>query len=1034
MRRTKIVIFPLFESEQVFGPPDEPVHVTSCADCFLSASASGLISLYSPGGPTQGHARLLSSFASLSHTIWSMEYAPPSDAILTLESKSSSPESSTPTRVARLYLKWRHSSIHNPSSEPDPNPNPTHGAAFSFPPHGNESPIALAACPSNPIVAIASSSLISLWDISLPHHPEWEPTCIALIETPNNLVTLDLFHSHLVFATPDSAFVYRFQFNHNPSSSPDAHPTPTHYTLAELIESENSSSSLIHTPSSNVFTFDARGNCIPKPGISIIGSPSSLPSPPHHASRQNSVSWEIGESEPSHTLRVQTENGYTVALWTKLASISHATGFDIHSVQIVPEYTARPSPGLSSKPVRVLVSGTRVGFLLGLLPDGTGNVLAEYAFTSPSMSAFATDVFLHVATSNGMETWTLRGDDAGMGASYPPPIVAGMQSFLGVRAFARAGDSIITVCAEGGGSVSATGARIPAEAWNLYILHPASLPKIVNDMAARTMTHAEPNPDMYFLLLLESYVLVQTSLAASKSVSWSSLGDALAAIEVDPDADLASAITTRMQVSTLSALLAKASGLLAAFQLAQGNAPSALHFLSQSDLSLSQGLDLIEAHLGHAPPETIPYYLDVLLFTPSLVQRVDADALLGDRILDVYIEHDPASLGSVVLHSCLHEYLPSRVIDALEGLDTRSDPHWLALSLLRLDTGDSEGAADALRAISPDFLSPYLIEHPRFFAELPQTDKDQTWIRLLRDVAPSLVLDTAVHLVTSSPNPLSSPNLARLESLLSLVGQPDDIQVLESLLCSPHLLHSSTATTRLSNLATRLAHRYIDIIPTAAAVHDDDGDGGGSGDDAKCLFGAIPDWMVEASRVDGDDERPSSLCHNTPTASLASLLTSPSHLLDTEAFAALLDALTSLDADATTAGLLVLRVFCAFKSHRVERALQDMSVLGSMCASAPVTMGSALFESEGVEMWLDLLTALQQHHHQTHGDADGGGNDVGPPAQAVYAYLAKHLDPPAFLALLPPTASLSTFFPLISHSITHHHSSLLSQGMFSPPP
>ncbi|KNC49050.1 uncharacterized protein AMSG_05010 [Thecamonas trahens ATCC 50062] len=973
---------------------------------------------------------------------------------------------------------------------PDNHPLPAGLVTYTLPASEEHPPVAIAVCSELPHLAVASAKAISVWNVD----PSiGEPTLMASVELPdgsssNPPVAVALRAGVLAFATASELFVYRLWFERTAPRGPGAtsgsavplrprrsqfgQPLAAFGTDVDML----SSSALIGTDAAATFRFDgtsgkpsSHADMLLVPGLPAeraSGKPVSA-SAAHRAAHPSAAAvCELTASAPS--------TPFTDTSW------------GIHSLQVLPEHAggsvelvaanddplsefqAPISQSAARSACRVLVAGERTGMLLAVGASGESvTKLCDYAFTSPASAVLASDSLVYVATATGMETWSLRGLDGGFGASYPPPAVLGMQVFMGVRSFALAGDALVVLSKmyEDETAYPPTACRgmtrLPAEAWNIYILHSAPLGSLVNDISARAAMANEPDPGTYFLLLLEAYLLLQTRLAKLAHEAREAIG-----LLGAPEVDLAESVTHTLEAANCTALLHKTAALLAAFQMNAAAPASAAHFLWQSDIPLTRGLAL----LARAPGEAKIYYLDRMLFAPVLLPRVDANADAAAAIVALYARHAPTSLARLALYSCLQDYPQEPVLTGLAELETRSPYDTLAYALLALDVGKLSASVEALLATPPELLTKFVSASPGMLYVPPDqgrwtgsSDYDDDYDAgggpgsdpALPAALPSFAevlaaLDSAtlpfsvaldllesacgsrrvaakpnslVPLATLDPDaaldgPAQAALLAHMAASSGLARLPLVECFLERAIVCPNL------ETDVSELAVRLSHMYLARILDAEAV-----DGGGPQLVSLPAVASLPAshaaraeaWLsMLADAAPFGEPYPWLALMPAPepirpyVAKLSSLLASPLF----HSAELLLDQIQAAMPSQTSPPLHLcsLELACLAALGRTETLVKTLATVAAAAPVVPLAVARLHFGSDA-EAWRALLDAL-------NASSGPAGDSADPPVATRYVleHMARILPPATFMQLLPSDGDLRVYFPLLAASITGERS------------
>eukprot|EP01113_Clastostelium_recurvatum_P038209 TRINITY_DN5687_c0_g1_i1.p1 TRINITY_DN5687_c0_g1~~TRINITY_DN5687_c0_g1_i1.p1 ORF type:complete len:1375 (+),score=293.83 TRINITY_DN5687_c0_g1_i1:29-4153(+) len=434
----KVLLFPIFDAQQVVSTDDEPVELADVGASFLLATRQGQIIKYDHGAESVP----VHSFKTVNSSILSLEYAPSTDSIVTLEKDSDQ----SAINVVRVYSSWRGFLGPLPVVIGSPL-DPSHPSYVLSSSSGVTAPAfvavakivapssitCLAVCPMSGRVAVATKSAITLWrpaslnstarrpPVSVDSHEQQftvEQTMERMLEIDVlNATHLALHDQYFAYSTDREVKVFWLDMSEesDPSRSGSRALGPSSASVVNA-----GFSSMADDPHFLEIVFDSSGNLANNFQLANIQSSTQT---------ADGGSFErlgpIADSDVSVVLERDTSGPDSCNVYglTLLVHRRFDLSMDspIHSVSFVPEYplrevdvrgelhTPRSSEVVS---MRFFVSTARQGFLYNVTAPHRPSVLCSYSYTTESIHCTASSSFLYAITTTGLETWTLRPSDA----------------------------------------------------------------------------------------------------------------------------------------------------------------------------------------------------------------------------------------------------------------------------------------------------------------------------------------------------------------------------------------------------------------------------------------------------------------------------------------------------------------------------------------------------------------------------------------------------------------------------------------------
>jgi len=195
--------------------------------------------------------------------------------------------------------------------------------------------------------------------------------------------------------------------------------------------------------------------------------------------------------------------------------------------------------------------------------------------------------------------------------------------------------------------------------------------------------------------------------------------------EDDENIDHAKELSVSLEEKNCSNLLRRSYTLLADYYFRIVDYSKAAKAYARSDSKLSYVASrLLSAKNAE---EALIQYLDAVLFDPDMVDLMEQDSTLANKILDHYYNYAPQNLGRLILESSLTSYSLDTAVAILEKV--REDlkmSDWsflMASALVELDNGNIKSAKHHLVSLPQENLVKYCSNNPKLL--IPEAQKDE---------------------------------------------------------------------------------------------------------------------------------------------------------------------------------------------------------------------------------------------------------------------------------------------------------------------
>lgn len=388
-----------------------------------------------------------------------------------------------------------------------------------------------------------------------------------------------------------------------------------------------------------------------------------------------------------------------------------------------------------------------------------------YPFTAPVIAIVMERFVLHALTETGLETYTLRTGHRSVAALDPansmtsacPPVddpvcLVGLCPFLGVEHLLMTDSHLVLLACSEGSSSSSQDSHCGG-GWTLYSLTVPSPAALYSDMLSVGSAHRWSSPATYRHLLCEGHVILRTAL---NTATW----------QPGSSEALTSSYDEKL-TNEIKDLYRDSCALLADYYIMSDDEADwelTAPYYTMAGLAPVEVVNRVKEMV--VPPEVaakgkhrgLMSYLNTSLLqqnqAPGNVAFSPAVHSFAHALLDLFEEHDPGRVSTLVLHSALlREYAMDRVLAIMKKqLSTRAVPaasDALALVLLCIQRGSPEQAVAVLNSLSHSSLTNILSDNP---------------VLLLEQQYPAVTEASPAHSLTGDSSPMCSTSNMRAVS------------------------------------------------------------------------------------------------------------------------------------------------------------------------------------------------------------------------------------------------------------------------------
>ncbi|XP_023724080.1 Hermansky-Pudlak syndrome 3 protein isoform X2 [Cryptotermes secundus] len=355
-----------------------------------------------------------------------------------------------------------------------------------------------------------------------------------------------------------------------------------------------------------------------------------------------------------------------------------------------------------------------------------------YPFTAPVIAVVVERFVLHALTETGLETYTLRTGHRFVAALGPannltsacPPVddpvcLVGLRPFLGVEHLLMTDFHLVLLACSEGSSSSSQDSHCGG-GWTLYSLTVPSPAALYSDMLSVGSAHRWSSPATYRHLLCEGHVILRMAL---NTATW------------QPGSSEALTSSDEKLTSEIKDLYRDSCALLADYYIMSDEEADwelTAPYYTMAGLAPVEVVNRVKEMA--VPPDVaargkhrgLMSYLNTSLLqqnhAPGNVAFGPAVHSFAHTLLDLFEEHDPGQVSTLVLHSALlRECATDRVLAIMKKqLSTRAVPaasDALALVLLCIQRGSPEQAVAVLNSLSHSSLTNLLSDNPTLLLE-----------------------------------------------------------------------------------------------------------------------------------------------------------------------------------------------------------------------------------------------------------------------------------------------------------------------------